>query len=184
MINEAEMNLFERTIETKEIYNGRILRLQVVTVELPNGKLSTREIIRHNGACAILAIKNDKFIVVRQFRKALDETLLEIPAGKIENDEDPKECAIRELEEETGYLAKDLHFLMEMYSAAGYSSEKISIFYADDLTMTETNFDEDEFITISEIDILEFHQMIMEGKIKDSKTICAVLKYVSLKGLL
>jgi len=183
MTNNIDFDLYERTIETKDIYEGRILRLQLLTVELPNGEISTREVIRHNGACAVLAIKEGKFVIVKQFRKALDETLLEIPAGKIENDEDPALCAMRELEEETGYRANSIHFLMDMYSAAGYSSERIHIFYADDLQETQAHPDEDEFLSVHEVDIIDFYRMILNGKIKDSKTICAVLKYAALKNI-
>lgn len=171
---------YEKTVSTTEIYNGNILRLELLTVELPNGVISQREIVRHNGACAVLAIHNNNFIIIKQYRKALDKVLYEIPAGKIEFDEDPSLCAQRELTEETGYVANKLDFLMEMYAAAGYSSEKIYIYTADNLDLSESSPDEDEIVTVIEMDIKEVYRMIMGGTIKDSKTICAVLKYLSL----
>ena len=171
---------YEKTVTTKEIYSGNILSLELLTVELPNGVISQREIVRHNGACAVLAIHNNNFIIVKQYRKALDQVLYEIPAGKLEADEDPSLCAQRELMEETGYVAKRMNFLMEMYAAVGYSSEKIYIYTAENLELFEASPDEDEIVTVVEMNIKEVHRMIMEGTIKDSKTICAVLKYLSL----
>lgn len=179
-MTQNEGYYYEKTVATKEIYNGNILRLELLTVELPNGVISQREIVRHNGACAVLAIHKNNFIIVKQYRKALDKVLFEIPAGKIEFDEDPSLCAQRELVEETGYFSKNIDFLMEMYAAAGYSSEKIYIYTAEDLILSEASPDEDEIVTVIEMDIKEVHHMIMDGTIKDSKTICAVLKYLSI----
>ncbi len=179
-MTQNDGSYYEKTVATKEIYNGNILKLELLTVELPNGVISQREIIRHNGACAVLAIQNDNFIIVKQYRKALDKVLYEIPAGKVEFDEDPTLCAQRELIEETGYVANKMDFLMEMYAAAGYSSEKIYIYTAENLDVSQASPDEDEIVTVIEMEIKKVYRMIMDGTIKDSKTICAVLKYLSL----
>lgn len=168
---------YEKTLDSSVIYEGKILNLELLTVELPNGAAAKREIVRHNGACAVLAIKDDKFIMVRQFRKSLETQLLEIPAGKIEKNEDPRLCAARELQEETGYTAEKLDFFMDMYVAAGYSSEIIHIYKAENLTLTAISPDEDEFVTTLEIDFKEAHKLVMNNEIKDSKTLCALLKF-------
>jgi ADP-ribose pyrophosphatase len=172
---------YEETIDQKDIYKGHILTLELHTVRLPNGAKSTREVIRHNGACAILPVKDDKLVLVRQYRKALDEILLEIPAGKLEKDEDPMHCAVRELQEETGYHAEHLELLMEMYPAAGYSSERIYIYKAENLSYVGASPDEDEFVGMTEVPFEELYKKVLAGEIKDSKTICAVLKYAATK---
>ncbi len=177
------MNNEERTIKSEIIYTGRILQLEVATVELPDGSTSTRELIRHNGACAVLPVKDDKFIMVKQYRKALEAEILEIPAGKLEAGEDPQLCAIRELKEETGYLAGQLEPLHDLYMAAGYSSEVIHIYLAENLTFSEASPDEDEFVYPVEMDMDEVYTMIVNGEIKDAKTVCAVLKYYAKKHI-
>ncbi len=168
---------YEKTLDSSLIYEGKILNLEILTVELPNGAAAKREIVRHNGACAVLAIKDDKFVMVKQFRKSLETELLEIPAGKIEKNEDPHLCAMRELQEETGYTAEKFDFFMDMYVAAGYSSEIIHIYIAENLTYTAESPDEDEFVSTIEIDFKDAYRMVMNNEIKDSKTLCALLKF-------
>lgn len=169
------MDLFEKTLSTETIYEGKIFKMEKVKVSLPNGKISERDIVRHNGAVAIIAMKDDgKVLFVEQFRKTIDEVLFELPAGKLEPNENPEECALRELEEETGYKAKTVTFLGKIVMTPGFSDEIIHFYYATGLSEGVKNRDEDEFINIHEFDLKEINEMINDGKIYDSKTVCGI----------
>ncbi len=172
----------EKTLSSKSIYKGKILSLRVDKVILPNGKKATREIIEHNGAVAILPLINkNKFLLVKQFRKPIGKTLLEIPAGRIERGENIKKSAERELAEETGYRPGNLKKLASVYVAAGYSSEIIHIFLAKNLKKTKPNPDEDEIIQNVILDKEDALNKIISGKINDSKTIIAIMLYFQLE---
>ncbi|MBF7097137.1 NUDIX hydrolase [Alkalibacter mobilis] len=171
---------YEKTLETKEIYKGKILDLDVEKVELQNGKISYREIVRHNGACAVLAVNNNKVVMIRQYRKPVDLDLLEIPAGKIDEGELPEACAVRELEEETGFIPRKLIKLGEIYTSPGFSNEIIYMYYSNELLVGKINRDEDEFIDVVEVEMESLDGMIKEGKIKDGKTLAAITMYRSL----
>lgn len=171
----------EVTVKTEKIFEGKILRLRLDTVELQNKKYTKREIIEHNGAAAILAINDEnKLILVRQFRKAAEDFLLELPAGKIENNEDPLLCAKRELKEETGYECESIEKICEFYTSPGFCTEKIHLYKASDLEETGISPDEDEFIELEYVDIEDAKQMIFNGNIIDSKTIIGILSYLQL----
>lgn len=175
--------LEEKTIKTEKIYDGRVISLQVEDVELPNGKTSKREIIKHPGAVAILPITDEgKIVMVEQYRKALERTLVEIPAGKLERGEDPKHCAQRELEEETGYVCEKLDWLISFYTSPGFADEIVHLYVATGLTKKENaaSLDEDEFVNLLEISLSEAKQYIEEQKIYDAKTAFAV-QYLELK---
>ncbi|RKD27862.1 ADP-ribose pyrophosphatase [Caminicella sporogenes DSM 14501] len=166
----------ERTIKSDKIYQGKIINLRVDTVELPDKKYSKREIVEHPGGVAILPItKDNKIIMVKQYRKSVEEKLLEIPAGKLEIGEEPKECAKRELLEETGYTSENIEYLFKFYTSPGFSNEVISLFIAKNLEKGEARPDEDEYIEIKEYEIEELLEMIKNGEIKDAKTIIAIL---------
>ncbi len=169
------MDLFEKTLSTETIYEGKIFKMEKVKVSLPDGKTSERDIVRHNGAVAIIAMKDDgKVLFVEQFRKTVDEVLFELPAGKLEPNENPEECALRELEEETGYKAKTVTFLGKIVMTPGFSDEIIHFYYATGLSEGVKSGDEDEFINIHEFDLKEINEMINNGKIYDSKTVCGI----------
>lgn len=169
------MDFFEKTIKKEEVFKGKIVDLSIHTVELPNGKQSTREVMQHPGAVAILAFNNeDKILMVRQFRKPIEKVLLEIPAGKLEPNEDIKECALRELEEETGYIAEKLEYLGKIHTSAGFCDECIHLFKALDLKEGNFGGDEDEFISIETHTLKEINTMIKNGEITDAKTICSL----------
>lgn len=169
------MDLFEKTLSTETIYEGKIFKMEKVKVSLPDGKTSERDIVRHNGAVAIIAMKDDgKVLFVEQFRKTVDEVLFELPAGKLESNENPEECALRELEEETGYKAKTVTFLGKIVMTPGFSDEIIHFYYATGLSEGVKSGDEDEFINIHEFDLKEINEMINNGKIYDSKTVCGI----------
>lgn len=170
------MQYNEKTIDVKEIYSGKIVKLELQTVELCNHNKAQREIIRHRGGVAILPLtKNNEVVLVRQFRKPYEEELLEVPAGKLEKDEAIELCAQRELKEETGYEAGKLTYLTVMYPSPGYTDEKIYIYKAEDLIDGDIALDEDEFLHAEQYPIEEAVQMIKVGAIKDAKSIIAIL---------
>ncbi len=172
------MNFFETTIKETVIYNGNYLSLINVDVELPDGNLSNRDIIKHPGACAIIPFLNDnEVILVEQFRKPLEKTLLEIPAGKLNKNETPITCAHRELEEETGYKAKDMIYLGKIATAPGFCDEIIHLFKATNLYEGKKSCDEDEFTDIKKFTLDEIKLMIKKGEIIDTKTI-SILSYL------
>lgn len=165
----------EKTLDTKRIYEGRIINLRVDTVTVKNGT-STREIVEHNGGAAIAAVTDDrKIIMVRQFRKPFDRGILEVPAGKLDGDEEPAKAALRELSEETGYTAGNLEKLTELYPSVGYTTEILYIYLATDLKAGKTHPDENEVLEVMEMDLEEVYRMVMDGKINDAKTIAAVM---------
>ena len=171
------MNNIEKTINTKRVFDGKIINLRVDEVLLPNGRKSTREIVEHRGGVGIVAVVDKKIILVKQFRKPLEESILEIPAGKLEANEDPYECAIREMEEETGFVPQSLKLLTCIYTTPGFTNEKLYIYFTDDLKKGTVNMDEDEIIDIEYYELPEILHMINTGLIKDAKTICGVLMY-------
>ena len=173
-------NCIETTIKTDRVYSGKIINLRVDTVELPHQKYSKREIVEHPGGVAIIAVDSDgKIPIVKQFRKAAEDYLLEIPAGKLEHGEQPIDTAKRELLEETGYTADNLEKLTSFYSSPGFTNEIIHIFVAQNLTSGEAKPDEDEYIEVEKYSIEELKQMIEDKEIKDSKSIIAILMYDS-----
>lgn len=168
----------EKTIVTKPIYDGKIISLQVDDVTLPDGKLAKREIVKHPGAVALIPMTDEgKIIFVKQFRKALERTIVEIPAGRIEPGEDPMLTAIRELEEETGLGTKEIIYLQSFATSPGFADEVIHLYVAKDLYTIESPAagDEDEFIDILELTIDEAEEMVATGEIYDAKTAFAVL---------
>ncbi|MCD5390369.1 NUDIX hydrolase [candidate division NPL-UPA2 bacterium] len=165
----------ERTVNSKFIHRGRILTLRVDEVILPNGKRTAREIVEHPRAVAAVPILDGKVILVRQFRKPVEEAIYEIPAGKLEPGEEPHRCMERELEEEIGYRARKLEKLLSYYPSPGFSAEVIHIFSATDLEKGEQKLEKDEFLEPVTLQFEEALRMIEEGRIKDSKTIIGLL---------
>lgn len=170
----------ERTFKTEQIYNGRIIKLRKDTIILPDGRTTAREIVEHPGAVVILAEKKDnKIIFVRQFRKAVEEYLLELPAGTIEPLEKTIDCARRELEEETGYQAEDWQEIYSYFSAPGFCNEKLTFYFAQNLIKTSSHTDQDEFIEIVEVDKEEIINLLKNGKIKDAKSLVGILWWLN-----
>ena len=169
------LNYNEPTISSKPIFDGKVIKVKVDTVELPNGKHATRELVSHPGAVGVLAITDDqKIILVRQFRKPLEKMNLEIPAGKLEPNEDPMECALRELKEETGYTASNMTQITKFYTSPGFANEIIYLYHAEGLENGEATPDEDEFVELVSLTLEEALQLIAEGEIVDGKTIIAI----------
>ena len=169
-------NIEETVTSTKRIYDGRIINLRLDTVLMPDGKLSQREIIEHRGAVAMVPLHADKTVVlVRQFRRPAAASLLEIPAGTRDAQEDIELCARRELAEEVNLSAGRMVKLFHSYVAPGYSTEVIHTFLALDLTHSEGKTDEDEFLEIVRLPLDEALTKIGNGEIVDSKSISALL---------
>jgi ADP-ribose pyrophosphatase len=165
----------EKTLDSKRIYEGRIINLRVDKVTVVSGT-STREIVEHNGGSVIAAVTNDnKIIMVKQFRKPMESPILEVPAGKLDGDEDPADAALRELSEETGYTAGKLEKLTEFYPSVGYTTEVLHIYLATDLKPGACHPDENEVLEVMEMDLEEVYRMVMDGRIHDGKTIAAVM---------
>lgn len=170
------MNLNEKAVSTEYIFRGKIINLRLDSVKLPNGRPAEREIVEHPGGVAVVAVtENDEIIMVRQYRRAADEVLYEIPAGKLNWGEDHYSCGVRELEEETGYLAGKFEYLGGFYPTPGFCNEVIHIYLATDLTKGDSNPDEDEFLEICLEKRESLVQKIMAGEIKDSKTVIGIL---------
>ncbi|MCM3724480.1 NUDIX hydrolase [Neobacillus cucumis] len=179
-------NLTEKTIKSEEIFSGKIISLHLQDVELPNGKHSKREIIKHPGAVAVIAVTDEnKVVMVEQYRKALERTIVEIPAGKLEKGEEPEICARRELEEETGYECSSLELLTSFYTSPGFADEIVHVYVAKGLTKKEdaAGLDEDEFVNLEELTLEEALKYVKEQKIFDAKTIFAV-QYLQLQEAL
>lgn len=166
----------EAVLQREPIYEGRIVKLYVETVRLPNGEEARREIIRHQGAVAIVPLDAEKRVtLVRQFRLAAGRHLLEIPAGTLEPGEEPLICAERELQEEAGLFPGKLESLGGIFVAPGYSSEYIHLFLATDLRPSRLEGDADEFLEVSSLPLEEALALIDAGEINDGKTITALL---------
>lgn len=175
----------EKTLHTEQIFDGRIISVQVDDVLLPDGNTGKRELVKHPGAVAVIPITADgKIIFVKQFRKALERSLVEIPAGKMEPDEAPEITAVRELEEETGYTTDKLTYVTSFYTSPGFANEIIHLYFTDELQelMRKVPGDEDEFVELMELTLDEAEQFERDGRIHDAKTAYALL-YLKLKGM-
>jgi len=165
----------EKTLASREMFAGRLLRLRVDEVQLDNGRVSSREIVEHPGAVAIMAFTPDgQLVLVKQYRKAAERLTVEIPAGTLERGEDPWDCAARELKEETGYSASALQSVCSFYTAVGFCTELLHLFVAQDLQAGEQAAEEDEDIEVLSVPVAEAIDMIRDGAIVDSKTIAGV----------
>ena len=168
--------LKEKTIQTKTIHKGTFLTLNSDKVLLPNGNTSTREWIKHPGAvCCIPILPDGKIGLIKQYRYAVKEQMIEIPAGKLNQNETPEKCALRELEEEIGYKANKLTLLANIYPAVGFTDEKMWLYLAENLIKTKQSLDTDEFLDLFPTKLNEAVDMVWSGKITDVKTIIGIL---------
>ena len=168
----------EKMIESEYKFEGKIIKIKVDKVELSNGNTSYREICEHLGGVGVLALDDDKNVtLVRQFRYAYNEEILEIPAGKIDSIvEKHLDCGIRELKEETGITASKITYLGKIYPSVGFLTEVIHLYLAENLQYGEQNLDVDEFVEIVKMPFNELCDRIASGEITDAKTITAVFK--------
>lgn len=157
---------------TRNIYTGKVITLNVDTVQLPNGVTVDLEMIRHPGAAAVVPVKDDGTVVlIRQFRHAAGGFIYEIPAGKLASGEDPLHCASRELEEEVGYRASTFELLSSIFTAPGFADEVIHVYKATGLTKGRQHLDRDEVLDVIEMPLSEAITKIEDGTIRDGKTI-------------
>ena len=173
----------ETTLSSEEIFNGRVIRVTYDKVLLENGNTSTREVVHHHGGACILPVdENQNITMVRQYRYALGEEMWELPAGKLEKDENPFEAAKRELAEECGLTADHFTNLGVVYPTVGYDSEKIYLWAATGLHNVSQHLDEDEFLDVVKMPLDEALRLVLDGTIKDSKTQIGILKYAMLRN--
>lgn len=170
--------LIEEQIEKRTIYTGRILNVRIDTVKLPNDNMAFREVVEHDGGASVIAVDNqDNIYLTRQYRYPYNDVLLEIPAGKMMKNEDPMDCAKRELQEETGLIADSLKLLNIIYPSSGYTEEKIYIYLVTDFSKGVSNLDDGEFIELVKMPFDKALNLVNTGKIKDCKTIVAIYNY-------
>jgi len=175
--NMDQKSLREEALSSEVIFEGRMIRLERDTVRLPNGNETTREVVRHPGAVAVVALRGDDLLCVRQYRYAIEQETIEIPAGKLDHGEEPLTCAQRELREETGYRGK-LTFLGKYYTTSGFTDEIMYLYLAQELTWDPLCPDEDEFLHVESIPWREAVGMAQRGEFPDAKTALGIL-YVS-----
>ncbi|MGA8108096.1 MAG: NUDIX hydrolase [Acidobacteriaceae bacterium] len=175
-------------LESKVVYDGKLFRVELDEIREPNGKEVSRELIRHNGSVVILAVdrkksKKDPLVLIeRQYRHAAKQYLYEVPAGKMEDGEDPLASGQRELEEETGYAAKKWTKLVRYYASPGFLGEWMQVFLAEDLTAGEARPEDDESFELQFVPLSEMLRLIEAGKIRDGKTILSILYYAQTRG--
>lgn len=166
----------EVVLSSDVIYSGRVVKLRVDQVRLSNGRVAKREVVDHRGAVALVALDADgNCLLVRQYRAAVGRVLLEIPAGTLEPDEDPTDCATRELAEETGYRPGRLVELLGFYSAPGFCTEHLWVYLATDLVAERAEADADEEIELVRMPLAECVELIRSGEIRDAKSIAGLL---------
>ena len=171
------MKFFEEQIETKTLYEGLVVDIKSDVVRLQNGNHSKREVVVHPGGVGIVPLTCDnKIIMVRQYRYCMDEEIIEIPAGKLEYGEDPFECAKRELSEETGCTAGRYVDLGKIYPSPGFCKETLYLYLALDLKRGDMHLDENELLSIEEVDLDVLIDMIKDNKLHDAKSVVAILK--------
>ena len=168
-------------LKSKRVYSGKVISLDVDTVRFPDGSIGELEMIRHPGASAIVPFLSDaggtdpQVLLIRQYRYAADGYLYEIPAGRLNPGEDPRDCAIRELKEETGCTAEQWDHLLTMYTTPGFTDEKIHVFMATGLTAGETKHEADEFLDLHPMLLSRALEMVEAGEIRDAKTALGLL---------
>ena len=174
------MLLFEQQLSRATVFNGKVFDVHVDKVRLENNAEVNRELVEHHGGVAVLAIDDDdNLLMVRQFRYGAQQTLLELPAGKLEQGEDPADCGLRELMEETGMAAGEYRFFAKMYPTPAYCSECIHIYLAAALTPGKQKLDDDEFLNVERVPFTKVLEMCENGEITDAKTLIGVLKYAA-----
>lgn len=171
-----DAGLAEHPMTEDVAWTGRIFNVNRLQVELPDGRRALRDVVRHPGAVAIVALTEEgRICLVRQYRTALGRVTVEIPAGKLAAGEDPLECANRELLEETGMVAERMAFLTTIASSDGFCDELIHIYMATGLTFAKSSPDDDEFINVDLVEVGELVDAVLDGRIEDAKTVVGAL---------
>lgn len=167
----------EKTLREHLVYDGKILRLYSDEILLPNGKPAKREYVRHSGGVGVVAEYQGKLLFVRQYRYAYRESILEIPAGKLERGEDPAICGKRELSEETGFDCGRMTKIGTFYPSPGYTDEKIYLYLAEDLRPGQVHPDDGEFLNVIQLSLEQVREMLESGAIRDMKTVLGLQYY-------
>lgn len=176
--------MYETILTTETVYQGRVVTLDVRRVRLPDGQEQKREVVRHQGAVALVALDEQQHVLlVRQFRSGAQQTMLEIPAGLLEPGEAPEVCAARELQEETGYKPARLEYLGGFHPTPGYTTEYIHLYLATDLSEARLTGDVDEFIELESIPFTDALALIERGDITDGKTLVGLLRVARRLGV-
>lgn len=183
MENNDYSHLKEEIISNNRIFDGKVIKVDHSTVKLPDGGTADREIVYHKGAVALIAVYQEEMYFVRQYRVAPDDFLLEIPAGKIEVGEAPRETAIKELREEIGGVAEKLEEIQEFYVSPGFSNEYVHLYEAKDMTIDAQELDDDEFLDIVTVQLQDLKKLLQAGAFRDSKTIIAVQHVIAAYNL-
>lgn len=179
---EMKDMLFEKKLSGEVRFEGRIMRIETDEVQLADGRKSRREVVRKgNAVCVVPLLDNGDVVFVKQFRYPYSEVMTEIPAGKMDEGEDPLECGIRELSEETGCSAGKYTFLGEFYPSPAFVDEVIYMYLATDITEGQSHLDQGEFLTVEKIPLERAAKMAVDGELKDGKTVAAILKAMYLK---
>ena len=177
MVKFKEIKLY-----SESIFKGQLLDVRKDSVQLPNGGKATREWIKHPGAiCCVPILPDGRLALIKQYRYSVQSEMIEIPAGKLDPNEKPEDCAVRELKEEIGFHSNKLTFLTIMYPAIGFANEKMWLYLAEDLVLSKAKSDSDEFIELIPTEIDKALKMIWDGKITDVKTIIGLLWLEKLK---
>lgn len=172
----SDSHLREVGLDSEEVFGGRLLKVKRDRVRLPDGRVATREYVTHPGAVVMIAeLPNGKLLFERQFRYPLHRVFLELPAGKIHPGEDILLTARRELQEETGYVARDWHYLGVIHPCIGYSDERIEIFFARGLSHVGHALDDGEFLEVHELTLGEAIEAVRDGRLTDGKTVACLL---------
>ena len=178
------MELTERRVSSKTIFEGRIIKVTLDQAELPNGKLAAREVVEHPGGVAVLALEEDNTTyLVKQFRYPIQQLLLELPAGKLDGPEDHLLAAKRELSEETGLEAEEWTYMGSILASPGFCTERLHMYLARKLSHKKQHLDEDEFLNVVPIPFDALVRQVMDGFQDDAKTVAAVLKAKTLLEL-
>ncbi|WP_028504754.1 NUDIX hydrolase [Ruminococcus sp. FC2018] len=179
------MYSIEKTVNSKKVYDGKVVQLYCDDVELDNGYKTFREVVRHPGGVCVVALdEQENIYLVQQFRYPYKEVLTELPAGKLEYGEDPETCGRRELKEEAGAEAESFEYLGVLYPTVAYNTEKIHMYLARGLSFSQQHLDDGEFLDVKKMPLKEAFEMAMDNKLPDSKTQLAIIKaYLKLHGI-
>ncbi|MEX2154312.1 MAG: NUDIX hydrolase [Gemmatimonadaceae bacterium] len=169
------------TLSSRRVYTGRVINVDIDTVRFPNGTVGELEIVRHPGASAVIPFLSDpssgdpQILLIKQYRHAADDFIYEIPAGKLDGNEDPAECARRELKEETGCTAERIEHLYTFYTTPGFTDERIHAYMANGLTRGHFSHEKDEFLSLETVTLSQALELIKTGELQDAKTALAIL---------
>ena len=177
------MHLFEKTVESEPIFDGKIIKVKKDKAELENGEVVNRELVVHpGGVCIVPLTDNGEILMVKQFRYPFQTVLTELPAGKLEFGEDHREAGLRELKEETGAVCEKFEYLGVCYPSVAYLTEKIHMYLATGLSFDKQHLDDDEFLDVIKVKLEDAVEMVMNNELPDAKTQCAILKAARLLG--